>query len=584
MLLNYKGPSGATTPAFVDEDVARGCLLGRSLPHGVLLGYIDGEVRFANGTRRVERVEDLLTPGSLARLEEQSYSLANAICLEQAEGRIKSILTSAYHEVASLVRRILALHEVLAQGKIGLVLLDEQLAAAFQVGTRPTHRRFGALRNMLRPFRRGIRLLPLVLRTAAAAWKLRSREVIVATCNDAGSGINVRPLKAIVNELTKLGIPLVLITEVELQRLVPALDAVRTIKVDGDLPVWSTNPLALRLRETLVSCSVAPELEAPLERALESVWSKYVTRYDRICRVLNALDKFCEIRAVVSITETLPVSIVAGLWARARNIAWFGHFGATIGNCPDHQFFPATEHLAYGHQLADHIAFVRGSREGVHVVGSPAFDMHVGHDRDVDRALVEAAFPRVVGKKLLVVTSEAFPDPDTELVPILQAAVRVPGAHVILKLHPDDGLAAMREVAERAGVSDQIDIATTYPLGQLLSAADLLLSVMSTVIIEAAVIGTPSLVCDFSGKSQVLDFVQEGLCFGCYDPADIQTKVQALLFDPEVRRQARQKIRDNIQRFNGPNDGGSAARIARIIADRIGSGREKLRSRDGRSR
>lgn len=566
--------NGASILIARDHEATRPALAGVKLPAGRVVGTAAGSLALDDGERQIVPIEEALGAAALSGLEKQAYGLADALLDAQADGLGKAVLTSAYHEIATGFLRVAAVHEILVQGDVVLALLDPPLVAAFDSGEEDVAAPLplSGLRSVLRPVRRGMRLLRQLPAAIRATVRLAGHKVVIVTCNDSGTGINLRPLKAILPELDALKVPTLLLTEVALVAGDPDLVGRKVLTIDGDLPVFPVKTAPPAWHAIAVARSLPPSLVAAFDRSLSRAWPKYVTRLKRVQRVLGFASRLCAIRAVLSIPETLPVSVAAGLWARARSLPWLGHFGATIGRCPDHYFFPASEHLAYGGQLGDHIASTGKGRASIHVVGSPAFDAHMGRDRAVDRARVEADFPRLAGNRLMVVTSEAFPDPATELVPILQAVTQITGAHVIFKLHPDDDPAGMQKMTERAGVADRIDMVHRYPLGQLLGAADLLVSVMSTVIIEAAVVGTPTLVCDFSGKSAVLDFVGEGLCLGCNDPAEIRRQAEAILFDPAVAERAREKIRDGIERFNGPNDGQSARRIARMVADRVYAG------------
>lgn len=568
--------NGASTLIARDDEAARAALAGMKLPAGRVVGTAAGMVAVADGEREIVPIEEALGAAALSRLEEQAYGMADALLDAQHDGAQKDILTSAYHEIATGSLRVLAMHEVLMQGDVALALMDQPMMAAFdpagENGAEPPPSVLRRIRSLLRPARRGLRLARQLPAAARAAVRLAGRKVAIVTCNDSGTGINLRPLKAILPELDALKVQILLLTEVSLVAEDPDLSRRNVLTIDGDLPVFPVTSASPKWQSVDAAGSLPQTLVTALDRSLAWGWPKYVTRFDRVQRVLGIAGRLCSIRAVLSIPETLPVSIAAGLWARARSLPWSGHFGATIGRCPDHYFFPASEHLAYGGQLADHIASTGKDRASIHVVGSPAFDAHLGRDRAADRTAVEADFPRLAGNRLIVVTSEAFPDPATELVPILQAVTQIAGAHVIFKLHPDDDPAFMQKMTERAGVADRIDMVHRYPLGQLLGAADLLVSVMSTVIIEAAVVGTPTLVCDFSGKSAVLDFVGEGLCLGCTNPAEVRRQAEAILFDPATAELANRKMHDGIERFNGPNDGHSARRIARLTADRVDAG------------
>ena len=101
-----------------------------------------------------------------------------------------------------------------------------------------------------------------------------------------------------------------------------------------------------------------------------------------------------------------------------------------------------------------------------------------------------------------------------------------------------------------------------FPLFPLLAAADLIVCVLSNIIVTAAMLGTPTLVCDFINRRQVLDFVLEGLAFGCFDSRLVNAEVRRILFDSAVRTNWLQEKERALTRFNGPCDGNSARRIA----------------------
>jgi hypothetical protein len=98
----------------------------------------------------------------------------------------------------------------------------------------------------------------------------------------------------------------------------------------------------------------------------------------------------------------------------------------------------------------------------------------------------------------------------------------------------------------------------------LLHTADLLISMYSNVIIEAGVMGTLSLVYNFSGTPCPMDFVKEGLCFGAYSIDEFEKLAIGLLEDEKLRSEAYNKLKQ-ISRFNGPNDGHAIKRMVDFI-------------------
>ena len=538
----------------------------------VLIWRQGPEAMFAG--RRVETALQRIGPARALELEAEAYGMADGLLAALKGAPAEPIVLAAYHEIATNWLRILMWYAAMEKGPC-LALMDRDVLAAFSGGPSgllpdeevPSGGLINRLRAVARFGKRAVgrvRKLPAFWRALRAC---RGRETVVLTSNDSGSGINLRPLEAIEKEIEGLGCGTLVLSETALVR-----DRARErgrdnlVLIEGDEPVIALR-LAVPLVDELVNAGGGAMFPSDLGRALQGMlarfWPKYVTRFVRTQRVMGIVGRWCRIRSVLSISEVLPVSVAAGLWARGKGIAWLGHFTATIGRCPDHRFFPADRQLAYGGQLKDHVLDVRPDAQ-VEVVGCPSFDAHLGRDRQADREAMEKEFSGLGTQKLVVVASEAFADPETELVPILKGVTSLAGVFCVLKVHPDDDPAVMEELVRSAGVKGRVVLVTNAPLGPLLGAADLLVCVLSTIIIEAAIMGTPSLSCDFSNKTRVLDFVAEGLCPGCLSPEDVAPMVRDILFDAQIRQRVIWEMNSNISRFNGPNDGRSAYRIAAL--------------------
>ncbi len=388
---------------------------------------------------------------------------------------------------------------------------------------------------------------------------LGDNNVVLITVSDSGSRVNLDPALQIAAALKKRDMSALLVTD--------SIWFSGKIEMEG-LPVVHVGRFEEEVRREKLKWPLKsllendPVLASAIQFLFEMNWPYYMRRQRHLNRLYEQIAENVQIQAVFSINETLPLAIAFGRKAVARQIPWIGHFPILVGRRPDGYFFPAPYHLAYGDQIRDHMIKAGKKARNIEVVGAYTYDKHHGHDRAADRRRVEEDFPRAIGKKLVTVGTEAFPDPETELGPVLGAVPYLDGVHVVLKLHPSDEMAVFEAMAERLGVRDKIDIVKQYPIGQLLGASDLLIVVVSNIAIEAAIRGTPTLICDFSGKADVVDFVAEGLSMGCEEPARVGEMVHAMLFDEATAAQARQLLERGIRRFNGPNDGQSSERIA----------------------
>jgi glycosyltransferase involved in cell wall biosynthesis len=104
----------------------------------------------------------------------------------------------------------------------------------------------------------------------------------------------------------------------------------------------------------------------------------------------------------------------------------------------------------------------------------------------------------------------------------------------------------------------------------LFSVCDLVVCQRSNVIVEAAVRGVPCIACNFTGdETIVIDFVAEGLCVGAESPEEFARIAADALAGGKMWDEMKRRLA-TVSRFNGPNDGRSAERIA----DRVLSLRE----------
>lgn len=399
-----------------------------------------------------------------------------------------------------------------------------------------------------------------------------AENIVLMTLSDSGTRVNLDPALVIREELEGLGVPVLILTDspfvVEACRARSIADMLFVIDAAEEL-ARGRAPVLPRDKHADV---LATAVQRGLDALLQIYWPYHMRRARHVEKLLARIEEVKNVRTIFSINDYLPVAVLVGRWGQRRNLPWIGHFPILVGARPDGYFFPAPEHLAYGTQLRDHLVSAGTDPEKITVVGAHTYDQHYGRDRAADRRAVERDFPEVRGKKLVTIGTEAFPDPETELGPVLDAVAPMKGVRAILKVHPSDDEAFFRTFVEMHGGSKRVEVVKTYPLGQLLGASDLLIVVISNIAIEAAVIGTPTLMCDFSGKADVINFVREGLCTGCNDPRDVERLVHGLLFDEACAKDAREKMKRGLERFNGPNDGKSCDRIARYVARRAGMG------------
>jgi hypothetical protein len=201
------------------------------------------------------------------------------------------------------------------------------------------------------------------------------------------------------------------------------------------------------------------------------------------------------------------------------------------------------------------------------VTGSPRLDGLVGtvrslSDADLTKARVQAG--AAPGDALLVVTTK-WKEAAEVLPPLLEEAGRLPGVHVAIKTHPAETPEAYAGVAQ--GLQHVTVLPAAYPLAPLLGACRLVVTVNSTVALDAAVLGVPALVLGL--PNNLSPFVDAGIMVGQHDRA-AEGVLRRILYDEGFRQRIHEARRTFLRAFEIESDGQAAARSAAAVLGLVG--------------
>jgi hypothetical protein len=146
------------------------------------------------------------------------------------------------------------------------------------------------------------------------------------------------------------------------------------------------------------------------------------------------------------------------------------------------------------------------------------------------------------------------------LIGLAEAAERLPNLHVAIKTHPAETPAVYDSVVAGRSHISVVDSAT--PLAPLLRASRAVVTVNSTVALDAAVLDIPALVIGL--PNNLSPFVEAGVLAGVPD-GDIGQGLARILYDEEFRRQLGDTRRRFLARFGIGSDGGAAERTAQAV-------------------
>lgn len=395
-------------------------------------------------------------------------------------------------------------------------------------------------------------------------------KVVFITVEDSGTLVNLNPCREIVRELKKKSAFPIVITSLSVLKNMPLTGSLVLNVRFFNLFVSSLNNDACEIAHFINSNISKDQDQNFIDnwfRLNFDIKLKFLRQVELCLDPLLIKFKKHTTNSILTIYESLPLSIACGVLAKERGLGWTGFFPILIGDKPDANHFLADLHLLYGTQLKDILVKSGVDEASCVVTGSPTYDVfHFRKEEsflnisDQVKALISS------GKRIVVVLTEAFPDPFTEIGPILDALCENKTISVVLKIHPADDVNLFRKYLMTKELVDRIKIIESCDLYQLFSVTSLVIGTISNAIIGASILKVPVLICDFSNKTKVINFVTEGICPGCFQVKELKDDLEHLLgmTDDELKRYY-EKNYWNIARFNGPNDGKSAERISQLL-------------------
>jgi hypothetical protein len=223
--------------------------------------------------------------------------------------------------------------------------------------------------------------------------------------------------------------------------------------------------------------------------------------------------------------------------------------------------------LLFDDYAADHL-IKRGQfpRDALQVTGSPRLDVLAAQinrltPADVDRSLEQAGLPQAssTGQALVLVATK-HREASGVLEALIEAAGSLPGVRLAIKTHPAETPDVYAGFAARRPNVTVLD--ASVPLAPLLRASRAVVTVNSTVAIDAAVLDVPALVIGL--PNNLTPFVDAGIMAGPSD-RDVGRALQRILYDEEFRSELAVARRAFLSRFRIGADGGAAARAADAV-------------------
>jgi len=341
--------------------------------------------------------------------------------------------------------------------------------------------------------------------------------------------------------------------------------------------LWQSDDL--RARSVIRGCDCWPIVQEQLAGIALLQWPWSARAMDEAAAALDA----CRPRVVVTYAEAGGWGRAIVLESRRRGIPsvglqhgfiyrhWLNYLHEPDEMAPDvdqpeDRGFPApTLTLVFDEYAAQHLTRHGRFRGGsVAVTGSPRLDALANDVARVTPAEIDQARAMAgAGTGPLVLVATKHREARGVLGALLDAAATLPGVRLAIKAHPAETPEVYASLV--AGRGHVTVLPASAPLAPLLRASQAVITVNSTVAIDAAVIGVPSLVIGL--PNNLSPFVEAGIMAGVSgtSPTETARALDRILYDKEFRRELVLAQQAFLTRFRIAADGRAAERAAEAI-------------------
>jgi hypothetical protein len=222
--------------------------------------------------------------------------------------------------------------------------------------------------------------------------------------------------------------------------------------------------------------------------------------------------------------------------------------------------------LVFDEYAAQHLQHAgRFPRDAIAVTGSPRLDALAAEAAALPAAAVDEVrrAAGAAGSEPIILIVSKYTEIRAQLPALLAAIRELPDVRAVIKTHPAETPAPYEAAA--AGIPNVRVLPASAPLAPLLRAARLIVTVNSTVAIDAIVLGVPALTI---GRPNNLDpFVDAGAMIGAAAAGEIAPAIRRVLYDRGFRQQLEAGAAAVAARYGLSAGGGAAERSAAAILE-----------------
>ncbi len=213
--------------------------------------------------------------------------------------------------------------------------------------------------------------------------------------------------------------------------------------------------------------------------------------------------------------------------------------------------------------------------ERIFVTGIPRFE-GIARRRSSRRESAAASASKTVMVAMQPIAGDTN---DQLLTTVADAIARLDDVRLLVKLHPgqsDSSLERYEQEMEQHPAASRIEVTKAGDIYDLIETCNVVVSMFSAVVLEAAIYGRLVICASLSGEPLPVPYVEQGVAAGAFSPDELRTSIAAAFGDDAFVAEARERQDAYFERNPHLRDGRSLERIAAVI-DALARGEEPPR-------
>jgi len=237
-------------------------------------------------------------------------------------------------------------------------------------------------------------------------------------------------------------------------------------------------------------------------------------------------------------------------------------------NFLDFSFCPIPDKTAVSGEYYKKILTKYGSysADKIIVTGQPKYDILAHVTKIYNKKKICDQLKISPDKKIIVFASQPHPEHVNEFLfrSLFKAVKEIPNTQLVIKLHPNEYDKSLHERIARE-VNIDVVITKDVNLFELLNACDILMTISSTVALEAMILGKPVIIVDLKTKPDETSFVKSDAAIGVHESEDIKPAIVKVLNDKKIRKKLESNMKGFVYDHAYKIDGSASKRIVKLI-------------------